>query len=732
MFLRISTVKRNGKTYTYGQLVESVRRPSDGRPTHNVIASLGRMSVQEADNLRAALSASRQGKRVVVAPATKKTTKAAPKPLANLKYLDVAVLLEIWRQWGLDELLESLLAAGGHEVSPAAVVAALAIHRCVDAGSKLCATRWFPRTALPELLNISTATFNNSRLHRVLELLEENASRLMSMLPRRYAEREGTFASLFMDVTDAWFVGHGPELAERGKTKEGLIQRKIGIVLLCNEHGYPVRWEVVSGRSADNVVMGEMLGSIAGLSWVGETPLVCDRAMGTSKQLAQMLATKLHFLTALNKTEFSSYCPDIPYKPLVELDINGLSAEKAAEHVAEHVRQLAVLSETESGVFFLDCGIVERSADERKSTNESSSSDDVNEERTVRAMRLCREIEGTVADGRHSSYAAAGRSLGLTRGQSQKYRILGRLPDALQRDILDGKAAGRSLADLVRVARLEARDEQFAQFQALLQSPDINSKHFQNTPAATATSESAPAVRVRAVVVFNPELFVQKRSNAAKRLEQVQAFTRELNSKLAASPARWTRDKATAAVDRYLRKHSLLELYRVQVTETEVLERIQLQVALELDETDWLRRRRYDGFSVLVAHPDVALKAPELHKLYRAKDSIEKDFQIIKSVVKLRPVRHRSDAKVRAHVALCMLALLLERTLKRRLASTSYTAEAALELLAPCHLNQYQTGAQPSVYTITQLDREQHAILRKLRLQHLGDDNDVAERIAPR
>jgi hypothetical protein len=347
-------------------------------------------------------------------------------------------------------------------------------------------------------------------------------------------------------------------------------------------------------------------------------------------------------------------------------------------------------------------------------------------------MRLCREVERVVADGRYSSYAAAGRALGLTRGQIQKYRILSKLPDELQRSILEGSAAGCSLADMVRIARLEARNEQFAQFQTLLQSVAANDKRSKNTRATTAASEPAPAVRVRAVVVFNPELFVQKRSNAARRLEQVQTFTGELNSKLASWPARWTRDKATAAVDRYLRKHSLLELYRVRVIETEVLQRKQLQVALELDEAGWRRRRRYDGFSVLVAHPDVAMSAPELHELYRAKDSVEKDFQIIKSVVKLRPVRHRSDAKVRAHVALCMLALLLERTLKRRLVSTSYTAEAALELLAPCHLNQYQTGAQPSVYTITQLDRKQQAILRKLRLQHLGDDDELAERIAPR
>jgi len=47
----------------------------------------------------------------------------------------------------------------------------------------------------------------------------------------------------------------------------------------------------------------------------------------------------------------------------------------------------------------------------------------------------------------------------------------------------------------------------------------------------------------------------------------------------------------------------------------------------------------------------------ELCRTYRAKDAVETDFQVIKSLIKLRPVRHRTDAKVRAHVTLCMLAL---------------------------------------------------------------------------
>ena len=97
----------------------------------------------------------------------------------------------------------------------------------------------------------------------------------------------------------------------------------------------------------------------------------------------------------------------------------------------------------------------------------------------------------------------------------------------------------------------------------------------------------------------------------------------------------------------------------------------------------WHKTRQRDGFHVVAASPDVDLSPVELVKLYRAKDKIEKDFQEIKSVLELRPVRHRTDAKVRAHVTLCVLALAVQRTMEAKLvkAERTDTVAAALEVL---------------------------------------------------
>jgi hypothetical protein len=389
------------------------------------------------------------------------------------------------------------------------------------------------------------------------------------------------------------------------------------------------------------------------------------------------------------------------------------------------------MHKVEHDLFVMDLGVIER-ADGNSSAPSTPSTEPV----TVTAMRLCRQVEEAVAQGRFASYAAAGRSLGLAKEVTNKYRLLARLSEPQQRDILEGKVAGCTIADLLKVTAIESPAERDDAFAVLVAASSAQPPRMRSTSAdesrPSTSSPDAPALRVRVAVYFNPDRFVHERLQARKVLERIDVFAAELNASLAAPRSRHTPQSIAPAIDRRLRQDALLEAIEIRITEQAVAGRTRYHVALSLDEAEWARRRRYDGFTVLVAHPDLTQNATDLCRLYRAKDAVEKDFHVIKSVVELRPVRHRNDGKVRAHVTLCMLALLLERTLQCRLASHS-TAEAALELLESCHLNRYagKDGAT-AAYTVTAPDAEQLKLLRTLRLQHLVDDESLADRMTPR
>jgi hypothetical protein len=471
--------------------------------------------------------------------------------------------------------------------------------------------------------------------------------------------------------------------------------------------------------------MSQLLGSVAGLSWASKAPLVCDRAMGKTATIREMLQKELRFVTALTTIEFDAYAPALPHAALASLDVLDEAAQaQQLEQAAQRV-QAAGMRKLQDDLFVLDLGIVERAeADgQRPVASEASTA-------SVEAMRLCRAIGEAVEQGRFASYAAAGRSFGISKQLAARYLSLRRLSEQQQRDVLEGKAAHCTLVALMAVATIDDVDERQKAFERLIASSGAARRPRISGATAQTDVKAQTPIRVRVAAYFNPERFVRQRLEARHQLASIETFVSQLRGKIAAASGRYKVPGVTAAIDRELRAKSLLEAFSVTVSPPQEGRDIDVQV--KLDAAEWARRRRYDGFTVLVAHPGLTHDAADLCRLYRAKDAVEKDFQVIKSVVELRPVWHQTDAKVRAHVTLCMLALLLERTLSRRLQSAGKSAEAALESLATCHLNHYAATDGAGLYSVTHVDPNQRALLKALRLLHLADDDALAEKIHPR
>jgi hypothetical protein len=216
-------------------------------------------------------------------------------------------------------------------------------------------------------------------------------------------------------------------------------------------------------------------------------------------------------------------------------------------------------------------------------------------------------------------------------------------------------------------------------------------------------------------------------------VDELRAYVRELNGRLGNPRSRLKPSGGVHLVEDRLRHHDLLTTFQVKIETATAEGGSHQQLVLTRNEQQWRQRRSFDGFTVLVAHPEVKRSAAELCRTYRAKDAVETDFQVIKSMVKLRPVRHRTEVKVRAHVALCMLALYVERELTAKLRKEGMSAALALEHLEPCRLSLY--GGRTSrgdAYVLPQPSREQTAILRRLGLTRLVDQRQLAAALTPR
>lgn len=120
-----------------------------------------------------------------------------------------------------------------------------------------------------------------------------------------------------------------------------------------------------------------------------------------------------------------------------------------------------------------------------------------------------------------------------------------------------------------------------------------------------------------------------------------------------------------------------------------------------------------DGYSFIFT---TALLSPsEMVRLYFEKDLVEKAFQSLKGVVRLRPIRHWLYNRVVAHVFICYLAYLLLSLLKLRLKKLGLSPVAALQeldTLYKVYLRDSRKGFQLS--RMVALTRMQEKIVRTI------------------
>ena len=146
-------------------------------------------------------------------------------------------------------------------------------------------------------------------------------------------------------------------------------------------------------------------------------------------------------------------------------------------------------------------------------------------------------------------------------------------------------------------------------------------------------------------------------------LEAVQKATKRKNR-----PLRGSKEIAVRA-DRALRKYKVGKHYDIEIEDdgfsfSRNQQRIDDEAAL-------------DGLYVIRTNvPQDDLTAEDAVRSYKSLSRVERAFRSLKSVdLKVRPVHHRLDGRVRAHVLLCTLAYYVEWHMRRRLAPILFDDE---------------------------------------------------------
>lgn len=128
-----------------------------------------------------------------------------------------------------------------------------------------------------------------------------------------------------------------------------------------------------------------------------------------------------------------------------------------------------------------------------------------------------------------------------------------------------------------------------------------------------------------------------------------------------------------------------------------------------LDNAKVKAEERLDGKYLLITSDDT-LPAADVAQSYKQLAEVERAWRSLKSELDIRPMYHRLDDRIRAHVLLCWLALLLVRVAEVKTGQTWDTLRAELDRL---HCVTYE-GAAGRMAQRTEITEAQKQILAKL------------------
>jgi transposase len=204
--------------------------------------------------------------------------------------------------------------------------------------------------------------------------------------------------------------------------------------------------------------------------------------------------------------------------------------------------------------------------------------------------------------------------------------------------------------------------------QELIDKGKLQRSLFDETDLAEITTPDFPGERL--IACYNP-LLEQKRRDKRQRLLTA---TEDDLQKLAAQVQRRTKKPLSAVaiglrVGKVLGRHKMAKHFQVDIGEG--------QLAWSRNENAITCEEQLDGIYVIrTSEKKKTMSTADCVRTYKSLSQVEQAFRCLKGLeLQVRPIRHRVDPRVRAHLFLCLLAYYVEWHLRKALAPLLYADE---------------------------------------------------------
>jgi transposase len=323
MFLRPNHRGKDGKQHTYWSLVESVRTP-DG-PRQRTLCHLGELNGSDQARWLKTIEVFNEhgeAQQLKLFPSHVEVPADDPQVarvlvnrvrLERTRQFGACYLgLELWRRLALDRFFEQAVDDEAVDVPWSRVAALLAINRLCSPGSELAIEqRWFPSTALDDLLGVEEAKINDTRLYRCLDRILPHKTKLERHLKDRYGELFGAeFDVLLYDLTSTYVEGLAEKnpMMRRGYSRDHRPDcEQMVIALIVNSEGFPFSYETFDGNRADVSTMETILRMVERKYGKARRIWVFDRGIVSEENLAAIRKRGGQYLVGTPRSQMKQF-----------------------------------------------------------------------------------------------------------------------------------------------------------------------------------------------------------------------------------------------------------------------------------------------------------------------------------------------------------------------------------------------------------------------------------------
>jgi transposase len=319
MYLRHSTIRKNGKTHTYWRLVRSVRR--NGKVVQETVAQLGELDeLGRARARKLARQITGRGEQRELFEASLGEEQPVAVRLDGVftersrQFGDVYLGWRLWQALRLDALCEELMPAGREKVPWSTMAALLVISRLCKPRSPSelhIAEQWYRKTALEDILGVDGARIDDNRLYRSLDRLLPHKAAIEKHLKERFGELfELDYDLLLYDVTSTYFEGacHANPQAQRGYSRDHRPDcKQVCIALVVTRDGMPLGYEVFAGNRTDVTTVEDVVEQMEARFGVAQRVWVMDRGMTSADNIAWLQQTGRRYLIGSPKAELKRW-----------------------------------------------------------------------------------------------------------------------------------------------------------------------------------------------------------------------------------------------------------------------------------------------------------------------------------------------------------------------------------------------------------------------------------------